>query len=349
MVDQRVARGALEPPKFSEPDEEAVRFFHEEGYLLMEGVLDVERDLEPVFEEYEALLGELCRRWRERGELSSTYEDLPFPERIARVAGEKGAAYQHPMNISLTLQGLTEDSPLHLGPAVFNLITSPRLLDVLEPLVGPEISSHPLQHVRMKPPAQVVSAATDPHALLVQATDWHQDLAFLLPEADDSGIVGAWVPIVDATVENGCLMVVPGSHRDGVHEVCWTTADKKAFRLAPQRVPEEAAVPLPVNRGSVLFLNPFILHASLPNQSDGIRWSFDLRYIPTGPPTGRPGFPSFPVRSRSDPASEVSDPGHWAEMWHETRRRLVRSGEEPVLYRWAEVDARTPGGLPVCD
>src|SRR5687767_12203947 len=48
------------------------------GYLVLDDVLDVQRDIAPVVAEYEALLDTLCSRWYDEGSLSSTYADLPF-------------------------------------------------------------------------------------------------------------------------------------------------------------------------------------------------------------------------------------------------------------------------------
>jgi hypothetical protein len=80
------------------------------------------------------------------------------------------------------------------------------------------------------------------------------------------------------------------------------------------------------------------LHCSLPNKSNHIRWSFDLRYNPTGQPTGRGAFPGFIARSDADPASELRDPGIWTDLWLEARRALA-DGDTPRFNRW---DANAP-------
>ena len=64
-----------------------------------------------------------------------------------------------------------------------------------------------------------------------------------------------------------------------------------------------------------------------------IRWSFDLRYNPIGQDSGREVFPGFVARSRKDPASELRDPAAWAELWYQTRRRMVGGVSEPH-HRW---------------
>ena len=94
--------------------------------------------------------------------------------------------------------------------------------------------------------------------------------------------------MTDATVENGCLQVIPGSHRDGMKLHC---PDPQA------RIPDDlmcglSAMPLPVKAGSLILLHPLTIHSSLANSTaTEVRWSFDLRYNVTGEPTGRPMFP----------------------------------------------------------
>jgi len=106
--------------------------FHEQSYLVLEDVLDIERDIQPLWDEYEALLDRLCEKWRIEGKLASTYRDLPFGKRLIQVFRESGQAYYEHFDISLPQANVSEDTPIHLGPAVFHLLTCPRLLDVVE-------------------------------------------------------------------------------------------------------------------------------------------------------------------------------------------------------------------------
>lgn len=86
-----------------------------------------------------------------------------------------------------------------------------------------------------------------------------------------------------------------------------------------------------------MLLSKYTEHAALLNTSDRLRWSFDLRYQPSGQPTGRPAFPSFVLRNRSNPGSEVTDPAEYARRWNETRQRVSSGGQDGPLYdqgRW---------------
>ena len=91
-------------------------------------------------------------------------------------------------------------------------------------------------------------------------------------------------------------------------------------------------------RGGALLLNSRMLHSSLTNFSDRIRWSFDLRYQPIGLPTGRSAFPGFVARSVMKPGSELKDWRQWAQLWADTRKRLADEGM-PKFNRW---DANSP-------
>ncbi len=323
-----------------------VRFFREEGYLVAEDVLDVERDLQPVVDEYSSLLDRMAAQWHGEGKLSSTFAELPFAERWTRIIASGQADYR-PFDISLTFDS-QRDSPVHLGPAVFNLLRSPRLLDAVESLIGPEILSNPVQHVRIKPPEDKLGVGQ--RSSLMGATDWHQDQGVVLAEADATEILTVWLPIFDATVENGCLKLEPRSHLGDIVPHCSEPGKRGGLHIPDALLRQERIIPVPVKRGGVLFMHRRTKHASLSNSSDTIRWSFDLRYNPIGQPTGRPMFPSWVARSRAHPAAELRDPAEWARLWLEARDRLAGKGKQ-ITNRWgleppvcAEVVPTATGG-----
>jgi hypothetical protein len=55
--------------------------FVEQGFLIVDDVLDPERDLDPVVTEYEALLDKLTAGWQADGRLPATFRELPFAQR----------------------------------------------------------------------------------------------------------------------------------------------------------------------------------------------------------------------------------------------------------------------------
>ena len=225
------------------------------------------------------------------------------------------------MDITLPLEDrIRADTPIHLGGQVFHLLRNPRLLDAIEVFIGPEIYSVPVQHMRIKPPEAEISDRTQAHTKTLTArTYWHQDLVVITEEADQTNMLGVWLPLNEATVENGCLVVVPRSHKRGLLPHC-DTSNRQGI---PDELVQGEELPLPASPGDVIFLHPLIMHSSLPNCSTGGRWSFDLRYCPTGQPTGRKWFPGFVARSRSDSSSEMTSRDQWAEQWHAARARLA--------------------------
>lgn len=304
--------------------------FDELGYVLLEDVLDPVEDLGPIVQDYDALLDRLATNWQRAGAISSAYRELPFEQRFARVAleaSQAGINWIQYFDFSLPQGGVTADTPIHLSEAVFNLLTHPRLLDVAEKLVGPEIVVNPVHHVRLKPPEEQVPQ--NMRGGLTARTPWHQDQGVVLPEADESDILTIWLPITAATVENGCLSVVPGSHRGELVTHCPGIGGVQI----PERLLAGPGVPVPMRPGSILLLHRLTQHASLTNVSQGIRWSFDLRYQPADQPTGRPAFPAFLARSRAHPERVVRDWRDWVAMWEEARAAMMQR-RDPVFNRW---------------
>ena len=155
-----------------------------------------------------------------------------------------------------------------------------------------------------------------------QGQAWHQDEIYI-PTRDRS-LIGAWIAIDDATVENGCLYVLPGSHRTGYlyEQRAHTNADEWDF--APESVgfDESAKVPVEVKAGSLVFFNGYLLHTSYKNRSNVYRrvlvnhymnaWSLLPWYQP---PAGKDGTSTAVSPSRLDVRQVVHvagvDPYAW--------------------------------------
>lgn len=303
--------------------------FDRDGYLVVEGVLDPREDLQPVLDEYNRVLSGIASSLLDEGAIASTYDHLPFTERLTAICQESGRNFPSHFDISLPQRGVTYDSPMHHGPAVFNLLTNPKLLATIESIIGPEIYSNPVQHIRMKLPERAVAKGS--YNGLVTAVDWHQDNGVILPEADEATILTVWLPLTDSTVENGCLRVIPGSQRAGLADHC---PSDRGVRIPPASIDLDKATPLPIRAGGFLMMHQRTVHSSLENVTDDeVRISLDLRYQPVGQPTGRPTFPGFVARSASRPESVLRDGETWDELWLAARQRLAQD-EDPAYNRW---------------
>ena len=144
-----------------------------------------------------------------------------------------------------------------------------RLLALIQDVVQPGIAIHSTKLVAKVPFSQDVC-------------HWHQDEAFYLkpedPETHSRARMSVWVPLQDATEENGCLWVVPGSHRWGIEDytmVDYGTCRKKIDREA---YANEHAVSVPVPAGSAVLFTAWTWHHSKNNATDRVRRAFIVSY-----------------------------------------------------------------------
>lgn len=112
----------------------------------------------------------------------------------------------------------------------------------------------------------------------------HQDSTFLYTEP--LSVVGLWLALEDATVENGCMWAIPGGHRDGLRQrfrrdgrggVATDTLDPAPW---PDFVPGHGPhVPLPARQGTLIVLHGLVPHLSPANRSDRPRRAYTLHVV----------------------------------------------------------------------
>ncbi|MES2459548.1 MAG: phytanoyl-CoA dioxygenase family protein [Armatimonadota bacterium] len=278
--------------------DEQVAKFKNDGVLVAEGVV-TEEDLAPMTAELEVWVDRKAHVLQAEGVITDLAEGEDFGNRIARL-------YAQSPRIT---EGL--DVMQSLGPKLFEFLRNDNVLDAVQSLLGtPEITCNPIQHLRAKAPA----SATGEGASFFNVP-WHQDKAVTWEEADDSDIITCWLALVDATVENGCMEVVPGIFKQGLLE---HKAGAGGPSIPPDAFGPDAEIrPVPVKRGGFVFMHRCTPHRSTPNFTESARWSLDLRYQPTGQPTGRPFHPEFIARSAAHPETVLTDHSVWAKRWTE--------------------------------
>lgn len=108
---------------------------------------------------------------------------------------------------------------------------------------------------------------------------WHQDEIYM-PTRDRS-LMGMWVALDCATIENGCLWVVPESQRDGYIYPQNKNSISDEYDISPESFgfDETQAVPIELPQGSAVFFNGYLLHRSLKNRSNNFRRSFVVHYM----------------------------------------------------------------------
>ena len=150
---------------------------------------------------------------------------------------------------------------MHLAsPELTAVATDARWAPIVMPLIGTGDARLYWEQAVSKPP----HARTE--------LPWHQDNGYtpLVPEE----YVTCWLALDDADVDNGCLWVIPGSHRQGTL--------KHHNGAGPFRVghdgPDVDGVSVPVTRGSVLVFSSLLMHRSGPNTTDRPRRAWILQY-----------------------------------------------------------------------
>jgi phytanoyl-CoA hydroxylase len=113
----------------------------------------------------------------------------------------------------------------------------------------------------------------------LQGQAWHQDERYI-PTRDRS-LLGAWIALDDATLENGCLWVIPGSHRSGGIYPTREHSRPDEFDASDEAYgfDDTTAVPVEVNTGDVVFFNGYLLHRSTRNRSAGTRRALVNHYM----------------------------------------------------------------------
>ncbi|HKN00837.1 MAG TPA: phytanoyl-CoA dioxygenase family protein [Candidatus Binataceae bacterium] len=110
----------------------------------------------------------------------------------------------------------------------------------------------------------------------------HQDFPYWADQtAAASRVATAMLFLDDATAENGCLEVVPGSHREGVQKRR-AVEGLGAMEIDTAKYDHSRLVQLPVQAGAVVFFGPFLVHRSMPNRSRADRRALLYSYQPAG-------------------------------------------------------------------
>ena len=113
-------------------------------------------------------------------------------------------------------------------------------------------------------------------------TGWHQDLrywAFQRPE-----LISVWISLVAERVENGCLRVIPGSHRMPFERDCFDDALFFRADLPKNQEVISRAVPVVLDPGDVLFFHAKTLHAASRNHTTQTKYSAVFTFRPADNP-----------------------------------------------------------------
>ncbi len=277
--------------------DEQIAFYQERGWLKVENVLP-QRSIDLGRKVCADWVDRTVQAWVDAGLLEDGLAHLDLEHRLTVAWNEAG-------------KPIYQRSPRRqiVSPELFAFMSEPRVIDIAEDLLGsPEVFMHGVFNLRPKLPDQRWTR-----------TPWHQDSQYY-PSIAQVHTLSIWMPLMRVTSENSCLQVAEGYHRGDMYAI---TEDEETGFLGISKE-ERAAIPgIPVEMeaGDALCFTQLTPHAALPNKSDAVRWSIDLRYqsiddamvdeynVEIG---GRDK--GFIARSEADPAS-VATWESWERQW----------------------------------
>lgn len=231
------------------------------------------------------LSDEQLRQFREEGylvipDLLSPQEVQKTREGFTRLISEAGPEGKHPSGLivnyekSFDLTGKTaEQREIGLrklqnfaerDAKFWDQVRHPRITALLDDVLGP--GAQLLQSMALVKPPEIGVAK-----------DWHQDVAYF-PVTPLNEVVGFWIAIDDATLENGCMEVVPRSHKLGlVQHVQGPTG----WRLPDPTVAlyRDRVLKLPMKAGSSLLFSSLVFHFTDHNRSKLRRRALQYHYV----------------------------------------------------------------------
>jgi phytanoyl-CoA hydroxylase len=229
---------------------EQVEAYGRDGYLVLPEVLS-EAELGPLEAVFERFI---------RGQVAGMGRDF------CDMSGPYGRAFEDFNLVNAVLPRVYE-------PGLVDNIFERRATSIAQQLIGDDATLDYDQFLAKRP--------RRPGAVFA----WHQDLGYWPTGTPDSRTVTCSLALDDATLENGCLRVVPGSHletRLRPHRPsAWSTSPElraEAHTLSVELRPHDAIVALPLPRGSITVHNERIVHGSAGNHSDGWRRTYVIAH-----------------------------------------------------------------------
>lgn len=174
------------------------------------------------------------------------------------------------------------DVPHFEDPWLFRYLAHPRVLDIIEDFIGPDIvlwSSHFIA----KPKGNG------------RAVPWHTDGAYWHNRLEPMDVITLWLAVDESTLENGCMRVIPESHTAFRAAIDAYEAVDKSTNVFHARIPselidEEKSVNLELAVGECSFHDAWTIHGSNPNFSEKRRCGYTMRYMPANVILHREGW-----------------------------------------------------------
>lgn len=173
-------------------------------------------------------------------------------------------------------------------PFWLRLVSDHRLLDIAEQFLGPDIALFGAHYFCKMP-------------FVGRAVLWHQDGSYWPLEPIE--VVTLWLAVDEATPENGCLRVIPGTHKIQLQEMQANTQVSNILEseVDPALVDESKLVNIVLQPGDVEVHHPNIFHSSEANLSPKRRCGMAIRYISARSRILYENWPTYLLRGQAVP------------------------------------------------
>jgi phytanoyl-CoA hydroxylase len=156
--------------------------------------------------------------------------------------------------------------PIARHAAFHDLVLNPKILDVVENLIGPNIQLHHTK-LNLKPPSSREARF-----------EWHQDYPFFPHTNFD--LLAVMIYLDDSTEENGCLTIIPGSHKWGPRNHLFARDGAFSSQLEDKSILSDPSrwLKVPVPAGGMELHHCNMLHSSTANRGTQPRSAMVIQY-----------------------------------------------------------------------
>ncbi|XP_025106178.1 phytanoyl-CoA dioxygenase, peroxisomal-like [Pomacea canaliculata] len=224
------------------------KFYEENGFLLVRGLVSPEK-----LDRFKERFAQICRK-----EVQTPGMTIMRDVAIAKtefVPGEKAVT---------KIQDFQNDE------VMFEYCCLPEIVKYVESFIGPNVMAMHTMLINKPPDA---GKKTSRHPM-------HQDLHYF-PFRPADRIVCAWTAMEPVNRQNGCLVVVPGTHKGELlpHEYPkWEGGVNKMYHGIQNYDPSQPRVHLSMEKGDTVFFHPILIHGSGMNRTDGFRKAISCHY-----------------------------------------------------------------------
>jgi Phytanoyl-CoA dioxygenase (PhyH) len=211
------------------------------------------------------------------------------------------------------------DVPHFTDTALFEWLFSDAVLDLVEPILGPNIALWS-SHFICKPKGDG------------KRVPWHEDSAYWRGRLDPMQVCTVWLAIDPSTKTNGCMYVVPRTHDNGYSDYEPVDATKNVFHteITPSQRRDQTSVAIELAPNYASLHDGKLIHGSPPNNSDQRRCGYTMRYMPTSVKMAPQDGAAWPhqiylARGRDLAGNAYADP---SKTYNNVMKQRIDSGKK---------------------